>query len=1039
MRRLPSLVPTCFAALTLLASGSPDVSRAQPVQEAVERTVECRPGDTFEPVSLARIANAAGRPTVAGGATRILVGKVPFDLLAGDRDHLAVAPLGWKAASDESAEYPGYIANYDQNPPTDTAAEKFSMRSQPPDPTRAILQVPVDDYAAIWLLAATDDDPALDDTVTFRLGVIDGMARVVYHDFAATVPRAAEKKLRGNATAVVPAGEKSLFLVRVPIGRALAQDFKDRRVLDLDITKAVRLAVLQPDPARFQRRPLGLPSGVRILGLTLEKAPFRLEIRGTASAHAVHLPAAPEFDVTLVSTGSERTLGLTLEAEIVRDDGQTQTVPLVIYDNPATRTHTFPTDRRRVALPALEPGHYRLRFRLLRGKTPLLVRETACAVLQPNTRKHVAQSPFGTWDFAGTHYSPRDPALRLDLATKLGLRYVLDEPALGMRSFVVPKPNGREQFEKLAAKLRDDPALPRPDRLLVFHETAISGPHVTRTPEVFSGKPYTFSAEEQKRFDALWQEALDNYALAKEFFPEAKVMFGNGPPHLVEAFVKRGFPRELLRIAGNESGAFARPPEAQPPDFVAMNGGLYTFRRILDANGYGDVALEQCYEMCYPNSQPGNLSEATQARYLVRHLMHSLAWGIPRITPLCLADMGNSYYFSNWGATGLCRAMPDLAAKPAFVAYAVTTQLLDGKKWSRRVPTGTTGLYAAEFAGGGGFVTVLWTPRGEREVGLRFAHSAAPRATNLMGRPVPLVVDGGAATVAASEAPLWIESAEPLAEIVAGAPRHPPHDALDRPVVIDALDDPAAWTVVAEPSRELEVYNFLCPRQQGDLGVKPLLDANGVPDGLQLTPVFRPGHNPDLPMYARLRPAAPIAIPGEPTEIGVWVEGNAGWGRVIFELEDASGQRWISIGAEAAGEPNQWMADWLGPEEFAKLRAAGGKSGVCDWNSDDAWGRSAIDHEGWRFVRFPLPGQYPGEEYHWPGNSQWRADGGPEASRGNVAAPLRLTGLAITAPQQVLYLTEKLDAPRPSFSLKQLTVTHRPLEAIGVDDGYLPR
>lgn len=1018
-------------ALITLIPWLPAAARAQPIQEAVERTLECRPGDTFEPVSLERVANATGRPAVAGGATRIVVGKVPFDLLAGDRDHLAVAPLGWKAAGDETAEYPDYIANYDQNPSLDTAAEKFSLRSQPPDPTRAIVQVPVDDYAAIWLFAATDDDPALADTVTFRLGVIDGMARVVYHDFEATVPRAAEKKPRGSALAAVPAGESSLFLVRVPIGRALAQDFADRRVLDLDITKAVRLAVLQPDPARFQRRPLGLPSGVRILGLTLEHAPFRLEIRGTASAHAVHLPATPEFDVTLVSTGNERTLGLTLEADIVRDDGQTQTVPLVTYDNPANRTYTFPTDRRRIALPPLEPGHYDLRFRLMRGKTPLLVRDTACAVLLPNTRKHVADNPFGTWDFAGTHYSPRDPALRLELATKLGLRYMLDAPARGMRSFIVPKPNGRVQFEKFAAKLRDNPSLPPPDRLLVFHETAISGPHVTRTPEVFTGKPYVFSAEEQARFDKLWQEALDNYALAKEFFPDAKVMFGNGPPQLVEAFLKRGFPRELLRIAGNESGAFARPPEAQPPDFVAMNGGLYTFRRILDDNGYRDVALEQCYEMCYPNSQPGNLSEATQAKYLVRHLMHSLAWGIPRIQPLCLADMGNSYYFSNWGATGLCRAMPDLAAKPAFVAYALTTQLLDGKTWSRHVPTGTTALYAAEFAGGGRFVTCLWTPRGEREVVLRFPDAAAPRATSLMGRPVALADGGDGPTVTVSDAPLWIESAAPLERIITGESRHPPHDPLDRPVVIDRLDDPVAWTVVSEPSRELEVYNFLCPRQQGDLAVASAVNTDGRPAGLALTPGFRQGHNPDLPMYARMRPAKPLAIPGEPTEIGLWVEGNAGWGRVIFELEDAAGQRWISIGAEAAGEPNQWMADWLGPEEFAKLQVAGGKSGICDWNSDDAWGRSVINHEGWRFVRFPLPGQYPGEGYHWPTNSQWRADGGPEVSRGKVTYPLRLTGLAITAIKQVLFLTGKIDPPRPGFTIRDLTVTQRPIEVVG--------
>lgn len=118
---------------------------------------------------------------VAGGAGRTVVGKVAFDLLAGDRDHLAVAPLG------RTAEYPSYIANDDQNPPLDMAAEKFSLGSLPPDPTRAIVPVLFDDYAAIWLLAATDDDPALAETVTFRFGVIDGMARVVYHDFEAVL------------------------------------------------------------------------------------------------------------------------------------------------------------------------------------------------------------------------------------------------------------------------------------------------------------------------------------------------------------------------------------------------------------------------------------------------------------------------------------------------------------------------------------------------------------------------------------------------------------------------------------------------------------------------------------------------------------------------------------------------------------------------------------------------------------------------------------------------------------------------------------
>jgi hypothetical protein len=72
-------------------------------------------------------------------------------------------------------------------------------------------------------------------------------------------------------------------------------------------------------------------------------------------------------------------------------------------------------------------------------------------------------------------------------------------------------------------------------------------------------------------------------------------------------------------------------------------------------------------------------------------------------------------------------------------------------------------------------------------------------------------------------------------------------------------------------------------------------------------------------MYSALSLKKPVEIKGEPTQIGLLVKGNGGWGRIIFELEDAKGQRWISIGAEQPGVPPPWLAGWLSKEEFAKL------------------------------------------------------------------------------------------------------------------------
>jgi len=47
---------------------------------------------------------------------------------------------------------------------------------------------------------------------------------------------------------------------------------------------------------------------------------------------------------------------------------------------------------------------------------------------------------------------------------------------------------------------------------------------------------------------------------------------------------------------------------------------------------------------------------------------------------------------------------------------------------------------------------------------------------------------------------------------------------------------------------------------------------------------------------------------------------------------------------------------------------------IKDWNTEDAWGISRINFDGWRYVGFPLPGNYPGEHYGWAANSQWRGD-----------------------------------------------------------------
>jgi hypothetical protein len=232
-------------------------------------------------------------------------------------------------------------------------------------------------------------------------------------------------------------------------------------------------------------------------------------------------------------------------------------------------------------------------------------------------------------------------------------------------------------------------------------------------------------------------------------------------------------------------------------------------------------------------------------------------------------------------------------------------------------------------------------------------------------------------------------------------------------IVLAPLADLEGWTIDKDRNPELEAYNFLTPRRKGDFHFEPVAEFDGRQDALKVTP--RPiKHGKDtMPMYAVLAHGKGLPVPGTPTEVGAWVHGNSGWGRLIFELTDASGQRWISLGAQQGGETNRWLEDWLPKEMLAKFPTPG----ISDWNTEDVFGTSRINFDGWRYLAFPLPGNYPGEKYPWPANSQWRWD-----KDGVVHYPLTFRKLIVELPEKVLHIQEWGPVARPEIVLKDLTV-----------------
>lgn len=919
---------------------------------------------------------------------RITVGGIPFDLPAtADADNFFLKDAGWPDWKEDPSTY---YAAYDKGPET------------PGDPRRPMFKIPVADYSAVYLLAAADNNRSLSNVVSFRIGAMDGPRRVTLHDFSAKVPRFDETKAPGIST-VIPTPAGNVFLIKVPLQKAIAQDFPDEWALDVEVTREVQLAVRAPDPCRFHYRPIGLPSGVHIFGMTFARSPVQMRVTSDEAGHVFVEPQQTTFHVDL--KGVYRINGkLRLEAEATSLDGEITTAATEEF---ALESGT--TARHDITVPVKRRGWHRVTIRLMNGRAELLRRETTFAVLPPDTRNHRDESPFGTWDFGGGHFTESDPDVVGPLYVKAGLRYgMFGYTAEARKKYGVLNGAEPRNADLLAKKLEEDPSTPK--RVLIFHENAISGPHIMRTPDVFTGKPpYRLDDTEKAKFDAMWKEATETAKATRERFPDAKISFGNGNIHLMEEFARNKFPKELFDSRGNEAGSFMRMPETQPLDFVANNASLWMDRQVLDHYGYKDMPVTQCYEICYPSTNPGNLSLPTQAAYYVRHAVHSLAWGVPVFRPSCISDVGNSYQFSNWGSCGLCFAKPELSPKPSYVAFATMTTMLDGATFDGIIETGSTAVYAVGFKRKDGrYVTVGWTPRGERD--LSFDTTDA-QATDLMGNTT--ACEGGKCTL--SPNPVFISSAAPLAQPrLDGAPRHEPKPK-GKTFAISTLAKLSDWEIVEKTNTELEWFNFENPRRKGNFAFNQTTEFEGEKGAISVKATLPCEGSTHLPMYSELKLKQPVAIEGAPTEIGLMVNGNSGWGRIIFELEDAGGQRWTSIGAAMKGEATRWMADWMSEAELASMKTMN----VGDWNTNDAWQRSRINFEGWRYVRFPMPGQYEGEGYHWPGNCNWKHTGD-----GVVKYPLKFTKLIIEMPEKVLHLNRQIVPPRPEIYLKGLQATY---------------
>jgi len=138
-------------------------------------------------------------------------------------------------------------------------------------------------------------------------------------------------------------------------------------------------------------------------------------------------------------------------------------------------------------------------------------------------------------------------------------------------------------------------------------------------------------------------------------------------------------------------------------------------------------------------------------------------------------------------------------------------------------------------------------------------------------------------------------------------------------------------------------------------------------------------------------PDKPIVIPGQATRLGLWVRAAGDWGRVVYCLRDAQGERWVSVGKKG------------------------------EWNVDDVHCWSAFCFDGWRYLAFEMPANAPWDGFREAGTSFWGYYGPGD---GVVDLPLRLEKIIVERRTHVIQIDELREVANEDVLLGNLVAEY---------------
>ena len=565
---------------------------------------------------------------------------------------------------------------------------------------------------------------------------------------------------------------------------------------------------------------------------------------------------------------------------------------------------------------------------------------------------------------------------------------------------VSPQPWAREEkydpkkYEEFGKKVveaykKSREAVPpeyRPDHVYFFPEPHVSQRLTEGNYAAYWNAPEPAMTPEEKAnlrmFSVTARCAAE--AVRKEW-PDLKILIPWGDPLFAVPILRAGFPKNLVDGSGLDNPGFERLPEMQLHEICVHR--LYELRKEYAKAGIARPQFQYSEGIFVP-TEVGAVSYREQMDLYNRWVLLSMAYGVDRFYSGWFAfDCGNYYGAEHYGGCGIQRRIPYCDPKPAYAAYATMTQALDQANFDGWVKTGSHTNFCLRFKGPRGNVYALWNLRGKRPITLTLPGEGDVSVTDVMNNTRTLKTKDKQVTFTTDASVTYVTGVEVVSAAV-GEPDHsdaaPPKDGK---LVADLGD--GSWAFTSKPDKVYENGTFAVQRFPGKFSTESEMDPK---QGKVLHSILRKQETIHelMPWYNTLAPKKPIVLDGAPSHLGLWVRGASDWGRVVYVLKDAKGEKWTSIGTQD------------------------------QYNCDDAHSWSAFNFDGWRYVRFELPGHTGWDNFRKHGTTWWRSDGGD----GIVDLPLTLESIIVEQRSHLLYVNDVQPTASDGVSFGKLFVEY---------------